>query len=373
MEELLASTGYTIPTLRRGQQVSGKVVAVARDEVLVDIGAKSEGVVAGRELEAASDLVATMAVGDKIDAVVLYPENEAGQVVLSLRKFSLDRRWEELEKRQENDEPVEVAAVEVNRGGVICEYAGIRGFLPASQLVGRLVAPDSLIGKSFSVYVLEVDRQTNRLIFAQKEPSEKDLEVLSSLISKVNIGDRVTGEVSAVLPFGIFVEIQVGLSDDQAVRSSGKEKPDNLRTRQPENPLLEGLVHISEISWEKVEDPVKLFKVGDKIGVMVVAKDEKTGRLGLSIKQQLEDPFAKVSEKYSKDSAVSGKVTRVSPYGVVVMLEDGVEGMIPLSKLPPDASYDLGKTVECSVESVDTKTRRVTLTPLTKEKPILYR
>lgn len=349
---LFEASQKKVTALRRNQEVTGKVVSVSPQEVLIDIGAKSEGVVSGRELSAVSDLASKLTVGDTVEATVLYPENDAGQVVLSLRKLSGEKRWAELEEKRENSEDIEVVALEVNRGGVICDYLGIHGFLPSSQLTKAPAKLTDLIGKGLTARVIEVDRNSNRLILSQKSPNKKDLEAVLKLLSKVNIGDKVSGIVSAVLPFGIFAEIELGKEE------KGK---------------VEGLVHISELSWEKIEDPAKFFKVGDKVEVLVIAKDEMTGRLNLSIKQLLEDPFMKVSEQYTKDLEVSGTVARVTPFGVFVTLSDGIEGLIHISKIPPNESFDVGQKVNCSVEAVDTKSRRISLVPVVLEKPILYR
>ncbi len=348
---LFEASQKKVTALRRNQEVTGKVVSVSPQEVLIDIGAKSEGIVSGRELSAVSDLASKLAVGDSIEATVLYPENDAGQVVLSLRKLSGEKRWAELEEKKENSEDIEVVALEVNRGGVICDYLGIHGFLPSSQLTKAPAKLTDLIGKGLTARVIEVDRNSNRLILSQKSPNKKDLEAVLKLLAKVSIGDKVSGIVSAVLPFGIFVEIELG-------EEKGK---------------VEGLVHISELSWEKIEDPAKFFKVGDKVDVLVIAKDEATGRLNLSIKQLQEDPFMKVSEKYTKDLEVSGTVARVTPFGVFVSLADGIEGLIHISKIPPNENFEVGQKVDCSVEAVDTKSRRIALVPVVLVKPILYR
>lgn len=357
--QLLESTGYKVPAIKRGQEVTGSIVSVTPAEILVDIGAKAEGVIAGRELSAAADVISDLSVGDKISANVLYPENDAGQVVLSLRKLSQDVRWAELEEKRETDEEIEVVAMEVNRGGVICDFFGIRGFLPASQLQRAPSKLTDLIGKSLSVKIIEVDRQTNRLIFSQKQPDVKDLSKIQQLLKKIAIGQKLQGIVAAVLPFGIFVEVDIKESKSQRVKES-KSK-------------LEGLVHISEISWEKVEDVSQHFKVGDEVDVMIIAKDEAQGRLNLSIKQLSSDPFMEISKNYSKDQQVSGNVVRVTPYGVFVSLEGGVEGLIHISKIPPNVEYQVGQKVECTVESVETKSRRIALVPVVTQKPVLYR
>lgn len=372
--ELLESTGYKVPALKRGQEVTGTVVSVTPAEILVDIGAKAEGVIAGRELSAAADVISNLSVGDKISANVLYPENDAGQVVLSLRKLSQDVRWAELEEKRDTDEEIEVVAMEVNRGGVICDFFGIRGFLPASQLQRAPSKLTDLIGKSLSAKIIEVDRKTNRLIFSQKQPDIKDLGKIQQLLKKVDIGQKLQGVVAAVLPFGIFVEVEVGQVGNLVGRSVGRKKPTDPQTQKPKDlSKLEGLVHISEISWEKVEDVSQHFKVGDKVDVMVIAKDDVQGRLNLSIKQLSGDPFIQISKNYSEDQQVSGNVTRITPYGVFVNLEGGVEGLIHISKISPNVEYQVGQKVECTVESVETNSRRIALVPVITQKPVLYR
>ena len=417
MAELMAATGYQIPTLRRGQEVSGKILSITPQEVLIDIGAKSEGIVFGRELASVRDVVKTLKVQDTIEAAVVYPENDAGQVVLSLRKLSGEKRWSELANKKTNNQTIEVVALEVNRGGVICDYLGLRGFLPASQLAS---GARDLIGKSLEVQVIEVDRAGNRLIFTQKREDEKDLKEIAKLLKKVEIGEKYPGVVSAVLPFGLFVEIEVDsgnrlsvlssrLSDksssvsqsvSQVTRSASESRrakgqrdkvtesikgletdkpttdqpiPENRQQKTDNRTKLEGLVHISEIAWEKVEDPSKLYKVGDAVEVAVIGRDEKTGRLNLSLKHLASDPFAEISARFARDQQVKGQVARVTSYGVFVTLEGGVEGLVPIAKVPPDESWDVGKTVECTIESIDAAARRIALAPVSREKPILYR
>lgn len=378
----MASTGYKIPTIRRGQEVHGRIVSISHSELLVEIGAKSEGIVAGKELSAVSDIINKLSVGDSIDAVVVFVENDAGQVVLSLRKLSGEKRWQELEEKLASKEGVEVVALEANRGGIICDYLGLRGFLPASQLIQASARLEELIGKKLSVLPIEVDRSTNRLIFSQKQKDSRDLSEILGLFSKIKLGQKFSGLVTAVLPFGIFVEIDTEevqqLQEVQKVRKvqkvqkAGKETADQ-GGKAARTSKLEGLVHISELSWEKVDDPAKLFKVGDVVEVMVVAKDEDTGRLNLSIKQLEEDPFNEASSKYAKDQSISGKVSRVTGYGVFVELPEGLEGLMHISKIPPNINFKQGDHIECLIEAVDARARRISLIPVVKEKPVLYR
>lgn len=381
MAALLAQTGFKIPSVRRGQEVSGKIISATRFEILVDIGAKSEGIIFGREIAAAGDLVSKLAPGDTIEATVMQPENDAGQIVLSLRKLTGVKRWAELDALRDGGGETEVLALEANRGGVICEYFGLRGFLPASQLLQAPSKLDALIGKRLIVTPIEVDQATNRLIFSQKRPDKKDLEAVGKVLSKIKIGDKFSGVVAAILPFGIFVEITVGQVGDQAIRSLGKKNPNIPIAQEPNSQdKIEGLVHISEISWEKTDEPTKQFNVGQEVEVVVIAKDLTTGRLNLSLKQLTEDPFAEAAAKYSKDQKITGTVSKVTPFGVFITLEDpagggasGVEGLIHISKIPPNITYSQGQEITCEIESIDALAHRISLAPISTEKPILYR
>ncbi len=360
--DLFEASQNKVKALRRNQEVTGTVVAISPSEILIDVGAKSEGIITGRELHAVSDLVAGISVGDRVDATVIFPENDAGQVVLSLRKLSGEKRWTELEEKKDNEEDIDVVALEVNRGGVICDYLGIRGFLPASQLATTPSKLTDLIGKNLSARVIEVDRAGNRLILSQKTPDKKDLSRILALLSKVKVGERLSGMITAVLPFGVFVEVT---SEDLRIEEKLGEEEKVVK--------LEGLVHISELSWEKIDDPAREFNVGDDVDVVVIAKDETTGRLNLSIKQLLTDPFEEAASNLAKDENVKGSVVRMTPYGAVISLEGGLEGLIHISKIPPELSLEVGTEVSCSVDSVDLKSHRISLVPIAKAKPILYR
>ncbi len=378
MEELLSSTGYKIPILKRGQEVSGKVLSVNRSEILVDIGAKSEGIVYGREIAANPDLLLSLSKGDTIEATVIYPENEQGQVVLSLRKHSGDKRWGDLDEKKDSGEVIDVVAMEVNRGGIICEYFGLRGFLPSSQLSQIPSKLGDLVGKRLNVSVIEADRAGNRLIFTQKQQGGRDIEQIRKQLTSIKVGEKYKGVITAILPFGIFVEIT--LKSDK----EGKEPEESKNN-------IEGLVHLSEINWEKTDDPTKDFAVGGEVEVVVVSKDEEAGRLNLSIKQLLPDPFAEMMKQFATGQKVSGKVAKVTPYGVFVTIEakstkvqkgkstkgEGssmtLDGLMHISKIPPTLSLNVGDAIECEVESIDAPARRVALVPVVREKPVLYR
>ncbi len=353
MDELVSSLGEeAIFGFVRGQQVVGTIISASNREVLIDIGGKSEGILAAKEQLSSRDLIATMTPGDKIEASVLVSENEQGQVVLSLRKLGGEKRWEELVSKIGSTEEIDAVVVDSNRGGIILDFNGLRGFLPTSQMSTQERRPAKLMNKSLKVKVLEADRSSNRLIFSQKSSgvSGEDLEKKKEVLTKITVGDKFTGEVTAVMPFGVFVRVE----------------PDEASS-------IEGLVHISEMSWEKVEDPNNEQKVGNKVEVVATAVLPEEGKLTLSIKRLRDNPWEEVANRFPKDSKVSGKVTRLTGFGAFVQIEKDVEGLMHISKIPPELSIEAGQEIECTVESIDVVSRRISLAPILTEKPLLYR
>jgi ribosomal protein S1 len=343
MEDLLTKVGLPLSP-RRGQEVSGVVVSASPTEVLVDIGGKSEGVIRGRELDFAKELGLKFEVGDTVIVRVAIAEDEAGSTLLSVRSVGTTKRWQSLEEKKEKQEEIEVKGLEVQRSGLLVEYGGIRGFIPATLLDPQFLGKaQDLVGKTIRAQVIEVDQAQNRVILSQKPliPSEE----LVKRLSKFKIGESYPAIVSSVLPFGVLVDL------------AG----------------VPGLIHLSEISWEKVTDPAFYFKVGDKIEVLVLGYEEGQGRLNLSTKQLGEDPWAKVSQKYNLEEEVKGKVVRVADFGVFVQLEKGVEGLLHISKIPPGVELKLGSPVDCLIESLEPEKRRISLSLVLREKPVGYR
>lgn len=344
MEELLAQTGYTLRGFKRGDVLEGVITSVSSREVLIDVGGKTEGVIIDKEMEVLGDFIKNLKVGEKVTCYVVIPENDFGQVVLSLRRAGADMKWKKLIEAKESGELVKVRGVETNKGGLIAEWEALRGFIPASQLDFSYSAKvNDLIGKDVDVKVIEVDPKQNRIIFSQKVGLTSDKK--KELLSKIKIGEKYEGIVTGTAPFGVFVNVNE----------------------------VEGLVHISEISWQKVADPKAMYKAGDKVEVLVMGINEEAGKLNLSIKQLLPDPWQQVAEKYVKDQTVHGKISKIMAYGAFVDLEPGISGLIHISKLPPDTELEEGQEVECTVESVDSATRRISLSLMLHEKPVGYK
>jgi len=352
MEELLTQTGYELQGLSRGKTVEGTVTEKTKRALFIDFGGKTEGMVIDRELKAAQDLVAEIEVGDKVKAIVTQAENEQGQILLSLRRAAQDRGWQEFEEKLKTGEAVEVFGRDVNRGGLIVECRGLQGFIPASQFGTKLAGKvEDLINRTLKVKPIEVDRAMNRLIFSEKEVSEaKMMAAQAEALGKIKTDDVFAGEVTGVMPFGLFVKI-----------------------KGPNGTFLEGLVHISEISWEKVEDPAAYYKERDKVKVKVLAVDKKSGKLNLSIKQLTADPWQEIKKKYKAESGVKGKVVRLAPFGAFVNLEPGIDGLIHISKIPAESSLKVGDKVSCYIESIEPEARRMSLGLVLKEKPVGYK
>lgn len=342
MDELLAQYDGGNP-LVIGEVIEGKVLSVKKHEILIDLGARGIGMVPRREVEFSRNLQ----VGDSVDASVIDSEMEDGRVLLSLRKAAKDKGWEEAIKAMEEEEVVEVEAFDANRGGLLIEYEGVRGFLPVSQLSAehypRLSSNDkdeilqrlnALLGKKLKVRVIDVDRKTNKLIFSEKAAVKDNL---AEVFDKLAVGDVVKGVVTGVVDFGVFVNVEG----------------------------IEGLIHISEISWERVLNPADYVKVGDKVDAKIIDIDKD--RLSLSMKQLTEDPWLGEVEKFSKGSEIEGTITRITPFGAFVQLSPAVEALVHVSELgkgndvDPESVFTLNEKKKFRVLEIDKSNRKISL------------
>ncbi len=312
--------------LTRGQEIEGTVILISDSEIILDLGSKAEGVLPKKDLS--PEQFSNLKVGDKLLTFVVVPENESHQVVLELHKTVITKggkpgniRLDRFITAKKNNQVLTGKGLEVNKGGLIVEIDKVRGFLPSSLVaLSQAANLDALIDKDIQVTVVEVDPSQNRLILSQKTNVSEEVK---SKLSKLKQGDKVEGEVAAVLPFGIFVTLPDG---------------------------VEGLVHVSELSWDKVEDPGSLFKIGDKVLSQVISIDSNTGRANLSVKQLSQDPFKEKAGQFQPDDIVKGTITKVTTQGVFLDVE-GVEGLIPSSKMEGDVTYEAGKSLSCLVDS----------------------
>lgn len=334
--DLLEKEEYSPKPLNRGQVVEGIVVSNTRSGILVDIGAKSEGVIIGRELETEDNMADNLKTGDSVLVYVIQAESDNGNALLSLRRASNERVWRELHKAITDKDVVEVTSLDQNRGGMLVDYKGVRGFIPASQLDSTRSDYQS-IGRKIKVQVLEVDRKSNRLVLSEREAmGGEEKERKQKLLTDIKVGESFEGVVTNILQFGLFIKIKSG---------------------------LEGLVHISEIAWERVNNPADYYKVGDNVTVKVIGIDHKNLRLNFSLKQLKIDPWESAHEKYYPGKDVSGRISKVTPYGVLVTLEPGMDGMIDIRYLNTDSQPKIGDEINAKVESLSAETRRLQLKP----------
>jgi small subunit ribosomal protein S1 len=341
MDDLLKEEN--IKSLASGEVIEGTVLSVKKHEVLVDLGPHGVGVVPRREVGFSQKLTE----GDAVTASVIETEMEDGYSLLSLRKAAKDRGWDEIARIVESEEIIEVTAYDANRGGLLIELEGVRGFLPVSQLsaehyprVGSadkdeiLQRLNALVGKPISVRVLDADRRANKLIFSEKEAIK---DGLSERFEKLKVGDSVKGIITGVVDYGAFVNVEG----------------------------IEGLIHISEISWERVNNPADYVKVGQQIEAKVIAIDKE--RLSLSLKQLQEDPWLSEVEKFKKGDDVEGTVTRITPFGAFVQLSPAVEALVHVSELgegdgaDPEKVFKLNERKNFRVLDVDKDNRKISL------------
>lgn len=327
MEELLAQSTYSPKHLFKGQVVEGTVVSKNSDLVLVDIGAKAEALLSGKEMSLS---IADVNIGDKISAIVIASEGDNGQAMLSMKKAGGELRWKQLFDKMNSAESVEVKGIEANRGGLIVEQDGLRGFIPSSHLSSTA---SGSVGKTMEVKVIEVDKKMNRLVFSEREahPEESRLPKMELQFKET---DELAGKVSKILPFGLLVSLP------------GE---------------VEGLVHISEISWDRVGNLEELFKVGDKVQVKVTSIDPNSGKVSLSIKQLQSDPWKEAEKRYPVGKVISGEISRTSSYGAFVQLEPGIEGLIHSSKIPYGTKIAAHDKVKVSIDLFNPEQRRVAL------------
>lgn len=353
MAELMAKKQPSIRSFKKGEIVSGTITKLSSSEILVDIGAKTEAVVLEKDKNLLRSLLSTLEVGDKVNVSILNPESDQGNPVVSLRRFMDERHWGALDKLKNEEQTLEITVTDVTKGGFLVTTAdGMSGFLPNSQTILN-DTPASFVGKKIKAHVLEINRTLHKIIFSQKAAfGEGDF---SKATSQVRPGKIVDAVVSNTTPFGVFVSVK-GTAQGALPATN-----------------LEGFIHLSELSWDKIETAENYFKAGETISVQILGIDKDAKRVNLSIKRMTKDPFEDTAKQYSPDKKVRGVVKQIGSLGITLDLGDGVEGLIKKDKIPPSTSYATGDELEGIVSEVDIKRHRVILTPVLKEKPIGYR
>lgn len=349
MAELLAKHQSQLKSFKKGELVEGVIKKLTSGEILVDIGAKTEAVVLEKDKAILHSLLSGLKVGDKVNVSVLNPESEQGNPVVSLRRFIDGQLWAKLDQLQADETLVEVTVTDLTKGGFLVTTAdGVAGFLPNSQM-SLSDSPQSFIGKTIKVQLLEINRPLHKIIFSQKAAVGD--EDFSNLSSQIKAGETVDAKVLSTTPFGVFVSVLLGKNGE----------------------AMEGFIHLSELSWDKTETAEGYFKAGEVIKAQILGVDRDAKRVNLSIKRLTKDPFEEKVAAYSVDKKVKGTVSKLSSLGITVELEKGIEGLIKKEKVPPGSSYKTGDSVELTVSEVDLKRHRIVLVPVLKEKPIGYR
>jgi small subunit ribosomal protein S1 len=345
-------------TFKKGDLVRGEVISFKKGEMLVDIGGRTEGVVLGKELKLEDEDLEKNP-GDKVLVYVLKSENILGQIELSIRRTGVARKWDQLFDAQENDKSITVSVIEANTGGVIVSIGGgLRGFIPTSQLDNARIYPLSgygdkdnaakelqnklgeLIEQNIEVKVIEIDQEKNRVILSEKLVTmEDDSELREETLGASGIGHVLDGEITGIAPFGLFVKAQG----------------------------LEGLVHLSEISWDKVSNPADFFKIGDSVKVQIIGIQDNGKRVAYSIKRLQSDPWDDIVKNYSIGQKVSGIVTKVVNYGAFIRIDDSVNGLIHISEMSDKLVKDpadyvkIGDSVDVVIISISKEERHLGL------------
>ncbi len=364
MEELLAEQDSDIKSFKHGDVVEGTVVRIDKDEILVDIGAKSEGVVSNRELFGRhAESAPQLNIGDVVLVYVLQPESPEGHVVLSLRRAGLERKWRAMQELFEAGTIIDAPVIDHNKGGLIVD-CGIRGFVPISQIVDFPRRPQNeqprdaaqeiaeklqpYIGRKLRLKILEVNRKANRLILSEKVALyEERREKRDELFSSLQVGQKVTGNVRSIAPFGIFIDL------------GG----------------IDGLVHKSELSWNKVNNPEAGYKVGDEVEAEVIDINHERGRISLSIRRLQPDPWESTVADFKVGDVIDGTVTKLVNFGAFVRVREGLEGLIHISELshqrvahPGDVVHE-GQVLKLKIISLDSERHRLGLSLKQAEEP----
>src|SRR5213082_627616 len=340
--QLVPDYDSTLTPFGEGDVVTGKVVRVDKDEILVDIGYKSEGVIPISELSIRRnvDPEEEVALGDEVDALVMQKEDADGRLILSKKRARFEKAWRRIEAAAESGEPVEGAVIEVVKGGLIIDL-GVRGFLPASLVdIRRVPNLDEYMGQAIECKVIELNRSRNNVVLSRRAVLEEQRkEDRERILDRLQPGQVVEGKISNIVDFGAFVDLDG----------------------------IDGLIHISELSWSHVNHPSEILNIGDTVSVKVLDIDRDRQRISLGLKQTQEDPWQRVVDSYNVGDELEGKVTKVVTFGAFVEILDGVEGLVHISELAPHhienprEIIQPGDEVRVKILEIDSERRRLSL------------
>src|SRR3954454_24206026 len=340
--ELVPDYDRTLTNFNEGDVVSGTVVRVDKDEILVDIGYKSEGVIPISELSIRRSVNPDeeVALGDTIDALVLQKEDADGRLILSKKRARFEKAWRRIETAAESGEPVEGSVIEVVKGGLILDL-GVRGFLPASLVdIRRVHNLDEFMGQTLECKVIELNRSRNNVVLSRRAVLEEERkEVREQILGRLEPGQVVEGKISNIVDFGAFVDLDG----------------------------IDGLIQISELSWSHVNHPSEIFSIGDTVRIKVLDIDRDRQRISLGLKQTQEDPWQRVISTHRPGDVLEGSVTKVVAFGAFVEILPGVEGLVHISELAdhhvenPSEVVEPGSTLNVKILEIDEERRRLSL------------
>lgn len=349
MEQFLLNPAHDYRNLQYGDTVDGVIMRVDRDEILVDIGSKAEGVVPAREMQSLSveDRLA-LRPGDELLVFVVQTEDKEGRAVLSVDKARQEKSWRRLQQSFEANEVIEAKVINYNKGGLLVNLDGVRGFVPSSQVSGISRGPETqkqsdmakMVGSTMPLKVIEINRNRNRLILSERQAVQEVREGRKDeLLTTLKEGDVRTGVVTSIADFGAFVDI--GGAD--------------------------GLVHLSELSWSRVKHPSEILKPGDRVRVYILSVDNDRKRIALSIKRTQNEPWTTVNERYQLGQVIEGTITQLASFGAFARIEDGVEGLIHVSEMgdgriqhPRDVVQE-GDVIKARIIRIDPARKRMGL------------
>lgn len=307
---------------RPGDIVTGLILEIGKNSIFVDLGPIGTGVLLGREIKENRELVKSLKIGQEISAMVLEEENENGFVELSLQAAHREQSWDELKKIMDSNQTINAKIISANRGGLMVAIRDISGFLPVSQLSyehyprvedgdkNRILQElNKFVNKDLTVRIIDLDPSQQKLIVSEKAIDE---EKIKQAMAQYKVGDLVEGVISGVVDFGAFVRFPIAQNQNQ-------EKPE----------IIEGLIHISEIDWQLIEDPRQILKVGDKVSAKIIGIEKD--RLSLSLKALKKDPWLEIDSKYKKDQIIEGEITKINPFGAFVQLDKDIHGLVHIS------------------------------------------
>lgn len=343
MNEMLEEIEKSLRVPRRGEILKAKIVQISDDEVVVNIGYKSDGIIPKRELtsEEGVNLKDILKEDDEIEVMVMKSDDGEGNVLLSRKRVDALKQWDDLKVYLDEDKPVTVETKEVVKGGIIAYFQDIRGFIPASHLSLNYVSNlNAFVGKDLEVRIIEFNKEKRNVVFSRKQVLEESRKAeLEKLWAELEVGQKLEGKVKRLAKFGAFVDI------------GG----------------VDGLVHISELSWGRIKNPGEVLKVGDSIEVLIIGLDKENNKISLSLKQILADPWSLVDSKYKVGDVIEGRVVNLTDFGAFVEIEPGLEGLVHISQISREHvkntsdALSVNEAVSVKILGIDKENQRISL------------